>query len=136
MLGDFIFWFSVPMVIDVVYTFFYFRYFYFRELKHRFIIFNRFTLPNDYIVKLGIEYTKEESPLQNLINFFYIPWSICLLFTPLWYVVIFNVFWEYFSNNLSSKKAYISPMKFSLDLVTLGAGYLITALYFAHLITL
>lgn len=136
MLGDFIFWFSIPMLIDVVYTFFYLRYFYFRELKHRFIIFNKNVLPNDYISKLGIEYMQEQPPLQGTINFLYVPWSICLLFTSLWYIVIFNVFWEYFSNNLSSKKTYISPMKFSLDLVILGASYLITALYFANLITL
>ncbi len=135
MLSHIIFWSAIPMFIDVIYNLFHFRYYYLRELKYRFILHNQYTLPNDYIFKLQKEYLSEEISLQNIINFLYVPWSVCLLFTSLWYVTVILAVIN-FVDNLLLKKAYISPMKFGSNLVLLGSAYLLSMIHFIKLINL
>lgn len=109
------------MLIDGLYSWTYFQYTYFLELKRRYMLVGR-ELHLEYRLLLNREIKKENGKLRNFIQSAYIPWYVFCILANLWYLpIIITVFTGVM--NLIYRKPYISPFILMLNLLIMNCCF-------------
>lgn len=111
---------SFLLLIDTLFSLYYFRYTYFIELKRRYA--HTKGIPFAYQYKLRHEIATDSGLMRQLIQALYLPWVVFCVFASIWYLPI-ALSLTIFVVNVFYNKPYISPLTLWLQLASFFIVY-------------
>lgn len=121
-----VFFTSVMMLIDNLYSINYFQYTYLFELKRRFAMIGK-GLPPELRMFVQGQVRHENGRLRNFIQSAYIPWFAISILVNMWYLPLIVTAVTGITNIIYSKP-YISPLVLMINLLIFNCCYLVGAL--------